>query len=170
MVTDSTGVPLNAVLTAGQAHGSTQLEAVLDPIRIRGIRGRRGRPRRRPRRVAGDKAYHVPRIRRHLRRRGIKAVIPVKAGASGRRPRRGRPVQPDRQAYRRRNAVERCFGWLKRLRRIGTRHEKTARRFMAMLKLAMMRQCMKVLLRDTTYAPGANTSCTRALFPLVPSA
>ena len=77
-------------------------------------------------------------------------VIPAKARPAGRRARRGRPVRLDREAYRRRNAVERCFGWLKRLRRIGTRHEKTARSFMTMLKLAMMRQCMKVLLRDTT--------------------
>ncbi|WP_440864882.1 transposase [Symbiopectobacterium purcellii] len=40
-----------------------------------------------------------------------------------------------RDAYRRRNVVERCFGRLKEYRRIATRYEKTARNYLAMVKL-----------------------------------
>ena len=44
--------------------------------RLRIARHRPGRPRTRPGRVLGDKAYSSSAIRTHLRRRGIKATIP----------------------------------------------------------------------------------------------
>ena len=56
-------------VTAGQRHESTQFEAVMGRVRVP---GRVGRPRRRPRRLAGDKGYSYPRVRAWLRRRGIK--------------------------------------------------------------------------------------------------
>ncbi|MEM1356203.1 MAG: transposase, partial [Planctomycetota bacterium] len=62
----------------------------------------------------------------------------------------GRPPTFDREAYRRRNVIERCIGWLKHARRIATRYEKTAVNFMAMLKLAMIQHYFKTHLRDTT--------------------
>ena len=51
----------------------------------------------------------------------------------------------DKQAYRRRNVVERCVGWLKECRRLATRHEKLAVNFLAMAKLAMIQRCMRIL-------------------------
>ncbi|MBE8895339.1 transposase, partial [Klebsiella grimontii] len=38
----------------------------------------------------------------------------------------------DRDAYRNRNVVERCFGRLKEYRRIATRYDKTARNYLSM--------------------------------------
>jgi hypothetical protein len=46
----------------------------------------------------------------------------------------------DRPTYRRRNVVERCVGWLKENRRLGTRHEKLAVSFTAMAKWAIVRR------------------------------
>ena len=46
---------------------------------------------------------------------------------------------------RRRNAAERCVGWLKGERRVGTRQDKLATRFFGFVQLAMMRR-----LRNTT--------------------
>jgi transposase len=47
--------------------------------------------------------------------------------------RRDRPVKRqskyDREAYKRRNLIERCVNRLKQFRRIATRYEKTARAF-----------------------------------------
>ena len=63
LVCDGHGLPMAVTVTAGQRHESTQFEAVLDQVRVP---RRKGRPRRRPRRVAGDKGYSYPRIRRHL--------------------------------------------------------------------------------------------------------
>ncbi|MDE2507558.1 MAG: transposase [Planctomycetota bacterium] len=37
------------------------------------------------------------------------------------------------------------MGWLKQSRRIATRDEKTARNFLAMVRLAMIRRCLRVL-------------------------
>ncbi len=48
-------------------------------------------------------------------------------------------------AYRRRNVIERCIGWLKHARRIATRYEKTAVKF-----LAMIEHYFRTHLRDTT--------------------
>lgn len=44
----------------------------------------------------------------------------------------------DRAAYRRRNIVERCVGWLEAARGFATRFGKLATRFLGMLKLAML--------------------------------
>jgi hypothetical protein len=73
VVCEGRGGPLGVVLTPGQQHESTVFEAVMDTVRIP-QRGRR--PRRRPRRVAGDKAYNHRRIQGWLRRRRMGAIIP----------------------------------------------------------------------------------------------
>ncbi len=96
----------------------------------------RGRPRRRPKRLVGDRAYHAQRIRLWLRRHGIRAVIPPRQ-ARGRK-RRGRPVTYDAQRYRERNVIERCVGWLKECRSVATRYEKLALNYLNLVKLAMI--------------------------------
>jgi transposase len=120
---------LGALVTAGQAHESKHFEALMDTVNIR--------RRRRPNAVAGDKGYSYPRIRRWLRRRGIEAVIPTRAN----QPRKWF----NKRKYRRRNVVERCIGWLKEARRIATRYEKLAGHYLAMVKLAMIQRCLRLL-------------------------
>ncbi len=51
----------------------------------------------------------------------------------------------DREAYRRRDVVERCVGWLRESRRLATRHEKLAGNYLAMVKLAMIQRCFRLL-------------------------
>ncbi len=127
-------MPLAAEVTAGQAHESTRFESLIDKVKIGS--------RRRPLRVAGDKAYDVARIRRWCRQRGIRDVIPYKR-SHRRRP--GRPATLDRAAYRQRNSVERCIGWLKGCRRVATRFEKLATHFLTMVQLAMIQRCLRLL-------------------------
>jgi transposase len=117
------------VLTGGERHEPIALEALLDQGAIR--RPGRGRPRLRPRRVAGDKGYSSPTARRRLRRRGIVPVIPSK---------RNQRRQPgfDRAAYRERNRIERLINRLKQFRRIATRYEKRAVNYLAMLTIGMI--------------------------------
>lgn len=101
----------------------------MDTVRIR--------RRRRPRALAGDRAYSCERIRCWLSNRAIEAVIPT---------RRNQPPEPlNRTKYKRRNVVERCIGWLKWCRRIATRYEKLAESYMAMVKLAMIQRCNRLL-------------------------
>ncbi len=52
---DGKGRPLSVVVTPGQRHQSTQLEAVLDAIRVARLGVRR--PRKRPERLIVDKGY-----------------------------------------------------------------------------------------------------------------
>ncbi len=133
-MTDGQGVPLAARVTAGQAHESTQFEALMDQVHV----GRR----RRPEAVAGDKAYSAPRIREWCKRRRIEAVIPPRRDELNYKTRPA-PVY-DESKYRRRNVVERCIGWLKYCRRVGTRYEKLASHFLAMVKLAMIQRCLRL--------------------------
>ena len=66
----------------------------------------------------------------------------------GRKP--GRPPAFDVEAYKRRNVVERCVGWLKQCRRVATRYEKLAVNFLAFVKLAMIRRYLHLLFSDRT--------------------
>ncbi|GIW97155.1 MAG: hypothetical protein KatS3mg111_0488 [Pirellulaceae bacterium] len=145
VVVDGDGLPVSVHVTPGQAHESTAFEETVDAVRVRQPIGR---PRTRPFRLAGDKGYDIPRIRRWLQKHNTATVIPEKRKPHGRK--RGRPPKFDSEAYRRRNVVERCIGWLKHARRIATRFEKTAVNFLAMLKVAMIQRYFKIYFRDTT--------------------
>ena len=130
-------------MTAGQRHESTQFEALMNAVRIPQPKGR---PRSRPRRVAGDRGYSFDRIRRWLRRRAIGAVIPQRSNEAARH--RGRPLSFDREAYGRRSIIECCVGWLKECRRIGTRFEKLAVNFLAMVKVSIIQRILRIRFPD----------------------
>ena len=133
---DGKGRPLAVVLTPGQRHDSTQLEPVLDAIRVPRPGGT-GRPRKRPDRVIGDKGYSYARCRDVLRRRGIPHVIPARDDQRARRALRpGRKPVFDREVYRRRNVVERGINRLKQWRGLATRYEKRAASYRAMVVIA----------------------------------
>jgi transposase len=127
------------LLTPGQRHGSTQLEGLLDAVRVARPEGSPGRPRKRPSRLLADRGYSYESCRRLLRKRGIPHIIPERkdqverhAARSGRRP------SFDREAYRRRNVVERCVNRLKQWRGIATRYEKRAANYRAMVVIASL--------------------------------
>jgi transposase len=124
------------VITPGQRHDSTQLEPVLDGIRVPRPGGR-GRPRTRPNRLIADKGYSYPRCRRLLRARQIAHTIPERRDQRARRAaRRGRPLAFDKIVYARRNVVERCINRLKQWRGLATRYEKRAANYRAMVVIA----------------------------------
>jgi transposase len=113
--------------TAGQRHEAPMLRRLMETGAVK--RPGRGRPRVRPDAVAGDKGYSYPSLRRYLRRRGIRAVIPTKSD---------QPRQRgfDKPAYRERNRVERTINQLKQFRRVATRYEKREENYLAMVTIA----------------------------------
>ncbi|WP_381568156.1 IS5 family transposase [Streptomyces eurythermus] len=122
IVCDGRGRPLALLITPGQRHDSICAQVLLDRIRV--PRTGPGRPRRRPDHVIADKAYSSRGFRSYLRQRGIPHTIPEKADQPRRRHNRGsgggRPPGFNREIYRRRNVVERCFNKLKSFRGIAT--------------------------------------------------
>lgn len=131
-----TGVPLAATLTPGEKSECQQVGAVLREVHVphTGL----GRRRTRPHVLAGDKGYSFPTVRRYLRTRGIRAVIPTRSNQ------RSRP-HINRVQYRARNIIERVVGLLKESRRLATRFEKLAVNFLAMVKLAMLQRYLRLL-------------------------
>jgi transposase len=104
------GVPLVAGLSAANTHDAHLLEAMVDAIPpVKGPPGGPGRPRKRPAKLHGDKAYDSARCRRALRRRGIMPRI----------ARRG--IEPSQKLGRYRWVVERSLAWLVGHRRLGVR-------------------------------------------------
>jgi transposase len=114
------------VTSAGQRHDSLAFLPLMARLKIARQGG--GRPRTRPGRVLGDKAYSSAAIRAHLRRRGIRATIPEPADQVRHRLRRGsqggRPPAFDPAAYKQRNVVERAFCQLRQYRAVATRYDK----------------------------------------------
>ncbi|MGA5769915.1 MULTISPECIES: IS5 family transposase [Streptomyces] len=137
---DGKGRPLALLVTPGQRHDSVCARILLERIRV--PRSGLGRPRCRPDQVIADKAYSSRGFRAYLRRRGIAHTIPEKADQRRHRLRRGsrggRPPGFDRETYRRRNLVERCFNRLKSFRGIATRYDKTATSYEAAVSLASL--------------------------------
>ena len=115
------------VLTPGERHELSVAETLVAQGSVKRVG--RGQPKRRPKRIVGDKGYSSRKFRRFLRRRGIRYTIPRKVNEK-------RGGSFDKQIYRQRNRVECLINRLKQFRRIATRYEKRANNYAAMLTIA----------------------------------
>ena len=97
------------------------------------IRGRRGRPRRRPRELLADRGYDHDKYRRQLRARGITPRIARRGVAHG------------SGLGKQRWVVERGFAWLHAFKRLRTRYERRADIPSSYCKLACALICYRQL-------------------------
>ncbi|GLP67361.1 hypothetical protein TUSST3_39830 [Streptomyces sp. TUS-ST3] len=118
MITDGHGTPLAVLLTGGNRNDVTQLLPLLDAIPP--VRGRVGRPRRRPDSLFADRGYDHDIYRDQVHARGIVPAIARRSTGLG--------------TYR--WVVERTFAWLHGFRRLRIRWERRADIHEAFLKLA----------------------------------
>jgi transposase len=131
VVTCGRGTPLAFSLTGGNRNDITQLLPLVDAIPP--VRGRRGRPRRRPRSLYGDRAYHSREARGELRRRRIQTKIawPKSGHGSGLGTKRW--------------VVERTISWLHQYRRLRIRYERRDDIHEAFLAIGRSLICLKLL-------------------------
>lgn len=117
---DGKGRPLVLLVAPGQGGDAPMFPHLIDHLKINRVGP--GRPRTRPERVRGDKAYSSRAIRSLLRGRRIAAVIPEPADQIGHRKRRGsvggRPPLFDKEDYKGRNVVEE-LQYLQAMARLG---------------------------------------------------
>ena len=124
---DSSGTILAVFVTPGQAHESKSFEVVMS----RACRPRRKGRKRWPAKLAGDKGYSYPRIRRWLWRHHIGAVVPTRKAKDT-----PRDENFDKASYRKRNLIERVIGWFKECRALATRYDKLAVNYVALWLIA----------------------------------
>ncbi|MEU9025854.1 transposase, partial [Actinomadura sp. NPDC048394] len=109
LLSDGHGIPLAVSLTGGNRNDVTQLMPLLEAVPP--VRGRIGRPRRRPGRLPADRGYDHDKYRRPVWAKGIKPVI----------ARRGVPHGSGLGVHR--YVVERTIGLLHWFRRLRIRRE-----------------------------------------------
>lgn len=130
LVVDAGGMPIS--FSISPANGDEREEAKSNADKIHVHQKRRGRPRRRPKKVAADKGYDSKELRGYFRNRGIKPEISKRHWKN--KPHRGRPPEKTVARY----VVERAFSWLQRkFRRIVIRWERLPKCFEAFVTLAM---------------------------------
>ncbi|GAB2792183.1 hypothetical protein GCM10027073_25510 [Streptomyces chlorus] len=90
VLTDAHGAPLRMSLTGGHRNAVTQLLPLVDGVPP--VRGKRDRPRRKPRALYADRGYDHELYRRRLRERGIVPKIARRGQSHGSGPGRARRV------------------------------------------------------------------------------
>ena len=141
LVVDANGVPIGFRLESAQRNEVELARPVLESVRVPKPPGRPGRPRTRPGQVVADRGYDSRRLRRYLRRRGIRSCIPpIRRVAPFRR--RGRPPLARPEAYARRWVVERTFAWLGNSRRLLVPHERLLTTYRGFCHLALALICL----------------------------
>ena len=125
LMTDARGLPIGCVLTQGNRNECPVFAELLEQTlsHTGGVL---------PQRLAADRGYSADDLRKHVASLGIEAVIPMRRTEHV----HDRP-EFNATAYKGRNVIERCVGRLKEMRRIGTRYEKLASSYTAMLTLGM---------------------------------
>jgi transposase len=134
LIVDGQGTPLAVRVTGAQRHDSTEALGLIDDIPL--IHGPRGRPRRKPKAVNGDRAYGTPRNHEGLRERGIEDHLAQQGMPHGSGLGKVRYV------------VERGLAWVGQARRLKIRYEKSIALHRAFHFLQLARICCKVLQRD----------------------
>ena len=120
---DARGLPLELILTPGQAADCPAAAHLLGRLRVGTI-------------LLADKAYDADWLRDEIAPADAAPNIPFKSN------RRWKGCFSP-ALYRERNRMERFFNRIKHFRRVATRYEKNASNYLPMLKLA----CIKIWMR-----------------------
>ena len=147
------------ILTPGQSADTSMLIQTMEQVRV----PTSGRARTRPDRLLADKGYPSKANRTWLRRHGIATTIPERDDQiAHRRKKPGRPIdfgEAQRERYKGRNVVERCFNKLKQWRGLAMRSDKYARNYHAGICLAATLDWLRTGFSNTPYDRARNRGC-----------
>lgn len=130
VVVDGKGLPLGVFLASASPAEVTLVHPTLATIAV--PRSGPGRPKSKPGRLIGDKAYDSEALRDALAHRGIELIAPHRSNRVRAARQDGRPLR----RYKRRWIVERTFAWYGSFRRLVVRYERSSRLYLAFFHLA----------------------------------
>jgi transposase len=120
---------ITLALTPGHRHETIAFHELMETGAVK--RQGRGRPRIRPDRLSGDKAYSSGEIREYLRRHNIRITIPRKKNETS-------TGKFDKIIYKLRNRIERFINRMKHFRSLATRYDKSASSYRALWIIGAM--------------------------------
>ncbi|MFE3560559.1 IS5 family transposase [Streptomyces sp. NPDC059193] len=115
--------PLTLTVTTGQVGDAPAFDAVTARIPV--PRNGPSRPRTQPLAVLADRAYSSRAIQSHLRRRGVRAVIPRRSATACGEDAEAAARPASTPIYKQRNSIEHCINRLKQWRGLATRCDKS---------------------------------------------
>ncbi len=127
VVVDGQGIPLGSPLAS-----ASPAEETLDAIKV--SRTARGRPKKRPARLIGDKGYDSDPLRKRLKHLKIDLIVPHRRNRKKPKTQDGRKLR----RYRKRWKVERTFAWIGNFRRLVVRYERQIKMYRAFFHLACL--------------------------------
>ena len=116
---DANGLPVRLGLSPGEAHDNRLYQVLLAGLQPKTM-------------VLADRSYDVDWIRALVNEQGAWANIPPKRN-------RRDPICFSPYLYRSRNLVERFFNKIKQCRRVATRYDKLAAKYLTFIKLSSIR-------------------------------
>ena len=122
LLANELGLPVDFLVTGGQVNDCTQAIELLGE--------------RKAGWVLADKGYDSQAIVDHIEAMGAIAVVPSKSNRKQQRTH-------DKELYRKRNRIERCFSRLKHFRRFATRYDRRTVHFLAFIHLAAIMLWMR---------------------------
>jgi transposase len=134
LLVDGQGTPLALRITGANRNESLEALNLVDDIPP--IQGRRGRPRRKPKALYGDRQYGTPRNHKGLKERRIEDHLATQRTPHGSGLGKIRWV------------VESALSWIGQARRLKIRYDRLPAMHRAFHYLQMARICCKVLQRD----------------------
>jgi transposase len=127
VVSDANGIPLLIKTTPANIRDDTPAVQMVKSLPM--IKRPRGRPRKKPSALMGDRGYGFPWIIASIVLMGIKSLLAPRGSPHG------------SGLGKRRYVIERTMAWLGNFRRIKLCYEKTGKRFQAFNELACCLVC-----------------------------
>lgn len=129
---DGKGIPLGSSLTSASPAEVKLATQTLEKITV--PRNGPGRPKKRPKRLIGEKAYDSDALRKELKQRGVDFIAPHRKNRTKPKIQDGRKLR----RYRRRWIVERTIAWIGNFRRLTVRYEKLITVYQAFFHIACL--------------------------------